>query len=118
MPTFSLRPKTIFAVAAIAVASAGLAAAPALAKETADMHQQARYGGKTCFVTHSHHGEGNMPSRKGAERAAIRRWTFFTKWEYGPLWGSYAKARGKRMNCQRSGSRWTCMTDAYPCRGR
>ncbi|MEO1264699.1 MAG: hypothetical protein AAFV26_03220 [Pseudomonadota bacterium] len=93
-----------------------LGASAANANETADMHQQARFGSKICMVTHQHHGEGSMPSKNGAQAAAIRRWEWFTRWEYGPRWGSFRKARGQRMRCYRSRSRWTCMVDAHPCR--
>ncbi len=83
----------------------------------ASTHQQARYGGKTCFVTHHHYGESpSWPNRRGAQKAAIRKWEWFTKWEYGARWGSYRLARGKQMQCAQSGGRWICKTTAYPCR--
>ena len=57
-----------------------------------------------------------MPSRKGAEAAAIRQWQVFTVDEYGTAWGRYAIAEAKSMKCAAAGSRWVCKTEARPCR--
>lgn len=80
------------------------------------LHQQARIGGKLCMTSHEHAGEGSLPSRRGAEAAAIRHWEGFTAWEYGKPWGSYGLAVGRKMECSNSGSAWACSTRARPCR--
>lgn len=68
------------------------------------------------MTSHSHYGEGTLPSRKGAEAAAIRSWQIFTAEEYGSAWGSHALANGRAMSCSQSGGMWTCKTNAFPCR--
>lgn len=78
--------------------------------------QQVRVGNKVCMAAHEHYGEGNMPSRFGAERAAIRHFQIHTAREYGNAWGSYVLALDKRMSCENAGGRWTCKTTARPCR--
>lgn len=109
-------------LAASCIVSASFALVPISSQaqqqfDNAATHQQARYGGKICMVTHHHYGESpSWPSKRGAQRAAIRKWESFTEWEYGPKWGSYALARGKSMKCNESGGRWICSTIAYPCR--
>ncbi|MEM7776672.1 MAG: hypothetical protein AAF732_13765 [Pseudomonadota bacterium] len=112
----------VLAIATATFLAASLVSLTSQAQNTFDnaaTHQQARYGGKTCFVTHQHYGESpSWPTKKGARRAAIRKWEAFTTWEYGKRWGSYRLARGKRMSCDRSGGRWHCATTAYPCRRR
>jgi hypothetical protein len=80
------------------------------------IHAQARVGGKVCMVDHEHYGEGNLPSKRGAEAAAVRAWESFTAWEYGSAWGRYSLAVAKKMSCSASGAAWTCQTTARPCR--
>lgn len=80
------------------------------------IHAQARFGNRVCMTSHRHYGEGTMPSRNGAEAAAIRAWQVFTADEYGNAWGSHALATNKSMKCSQSGGFWTCGTIAYPCR--
>lgn len=118
MSEYRFRTVVSAAIAAGLIASA----APALAQQkfdNASSHQQGRYGSKICFVTHHHYGESpSWPNKAGAQKAAIRHWVSFVIWEYGKRWGSYKMARGKRMWCDKSGSRWVCKTTAYPCRRR
>jgi hypothetical protein len=99
-----------------------LAALPAPAEAQAirrdKFHAQARVGNKVCMIKHEHYGEGELPSRRGAEATAKRAWSSFTAWEYGRPWGSYALAESKKMNCTQSGDRWLCKTTARPCRPR
>ena len=50
---------------------------PALAQKKAvtgidQIHEQVRAGSKVCTASHEHAGEGTLPSRSGAESAAIR----------------------------------------------
>ena len=80
------------------------------------IHAKRREGGKLCFADHNHYGEDTLPSRKGAEAAAIRKWQLFTAEEYGTAWGKYAKAGSKRMDCKSAGGLWTCAVTARPCR--
>jgi len=104
---------------ATTILAAGVCATPgaAMAFDNASSHTQARYGSRTCMVTHSHYGRSPAwPSKRGARKAAIRAWTHITTWEYGKRWGSYRLARGQRMSCNRAGRRWICETHAYPCR--
>ena len=109
-----------FLMTAVVVASV-FAQAPAFAQETglSGLHAQARVGGKICMTEHEHYGEGTMPTRPGAQQAAVRAWVSFTAFEYGDPWGSYASAVGKRMDCAQSSGKWECKTWARPCkRGR
>lgn len=80
------------------------------------IHDQVRVGSKVCMADHDHKGAGEMPSRKGAEGAAVRAWQVFTKDEYGSAWGNYQLAVAKTMQCDASGGRWTCNLSARPCR--
>ncbi len=80
------------------------------------IHEKRREGGKLCFSSHEHYGEGTLPSRKGAEAAASRNWAVFTADEYGSAWGSYKLAVSKAMKCAPSGGLWTCSVTARPCR--
>ncbi|MEZ5849378.1 MAG: hypothetical protein R3D68_01845 [Hyphomicrobiaceae bacterium] len=110
----------------IALAAAALATlvfcgpADAAKKQTVtgidQIHAQKRVGRKTCFTDHDHYGEATMPSRKVAEKLAIRQWEIFTANEYGSAWGSYAKAVAKRVNCEKNAASWTCKLHAIPCR--
>lgn len=102
----------IFSILTVLLATS----AGAQSAEIASMHAQARVGGKTCMIEHEHYGEGDLPSRAGAERAARRAWEVHTAWEYGKAWGSYALAASPRMTCAQAGGRWLCKTIARPCR--
>lgn len=95
-----------------------LAPLPAAAQTTGldALHSQTRVGGKICMTEHEHYGEGSTSSKRGAQLAAARMWSSFTTWEYGPPWGSYKAAAGKRMDCSSEGGKWTCKTYARPCR--
>ncbi len=80
------------------------------------IHAQVRVGGKVCMSGHEHGGEGTLPSKAGAQAAAIRAWQVFTSDEYGTAWGKYALAAAKAMRCTQIGGAWTCQTTAKPCR--
>jgi hypothetical protein len=80
------------------------------------IHDQVAIGGKVCMADHDHRGEGSMPSRKGAEGAAIRNWEIFTRDEYGSAWSRYQLAVAKSMQCRDSDRRWICILSARPCR--
>lgn len=80
------------------------------------IHDQVRLSGKVCMREHDHQGEAEMPSHKGAEAAAIRRWRIFTADEYGTAWGNYNLAVAKTMSCKSAAGRWVCRVSARPCR--
>lgn len=104
-------------LAALLVAGAGVA--PVAADETglASIHSWRKVGKKTCFIGHSHAGNGNGSSKKAAEASAIGSWVSFTALEYGSSWGDFRQAIEKSIQCNASGSNsWTCNLDATPCR--
>lgn len=81
------------------------------------IHAWVKVGRKTCFVGHYHYGSGRGPTQIHARAAAVRSWTWATDLEYGSSWADYRLAASKVMKCARSGSGWTCDTQAIPCRG-
>lgn len=106
-------------VAGFGVAIEGSSATAQQRKELTGIdkiHKQARFGNRICMTTHRHYGEGTMPSRRGAEAAAIRKWVDFTAEEYGTRWGSHELSGNKSMTCKQEGGLWTCATIAHPCR--
>lgn len=111
-------PALVVLIAADLVSGSGAVRAQSATGLTGNdqLHEQARLGGKICMTAHEHGGEGSLPSRKGAEAAAIRHWEGFTTWEYGKPWGKYSLAVGKNMECANNGSVWVCNTRARPCR--
>lgn len=114
-------------------AAAGKAAAPAKARAAKatrkagaakggtitgidKIHAQVRVGNRVCMADHDHNHEASMPSRKGAETAAIRNWQIFTADEYGTAWGKYSLSVSQKMTCSEGGGRWSCRVVARPCR--
>ena len=71
----------------------------AVAQDTglAGMHDWVRVGAGLACVDHFHDGSGSGPTRAAAQRAAMRAWSDFTAFEYGPRWGSYGASMSKRM---------------------
>jgi hypothetical protein len=69
----------------VAISSAATLLAALLASALAQtngrdkFHTQARVGNKVCMTEHEHYGEGELPSRRGAEAAAKRAWSSFTR---------------------------------------
>lgn len=90
----------------------------ALADETgiAVIHAWVKIGSKTCFTDHFHYGSGRGPTQSHARAAAVNAWIWPTDMEYGSSWADYRLAVSKKMSCTRSGSGWTCDTEARPCR--
>jgi hypothetical protein len=82
----------------------------------ASIHEWVRVGRKKCLLDHFHDGNGAGATRREAERAAILAWTEFTAWEYGGIWGRYAIAASKRMDCSQGSGGWTCNVQARACR--
>ena len=115
--------RRVLVLVAVAVAIIGTSQTfPALAQQRKvvtgidQIHAQVRVGGKVCMASHEHTGFGTMPSRGGAEAAAVRHWQVFTADEYGNAWGDYGRAVAKRMSCTPSSQSWSCQTSAKPCR--
>jgi hypothetical protein len=103
--------------AALLVAAAVAGTANAQDSGLAGLHDQRREGNKVCMSEHEHYGSSSgHPTRKAAEAAAGIDWQGFTAWEYGPDWGRFALAAGKRMACSQSASGWGCEVNARPCR--
>jgi hypothetical protein len=99
----------------------GLVLAPggaAFAQDTglAGMHTWVRVGGRTCLLDHFHDGSGSGPTRAAAQHAAMRAWSDFTAFEYGPRWASYGASISKRMSCTGGGRSYSCDTSSRPCR--
>lgn len=115
---------TMLAMAAIVAVPMGAAHAQATSKASGKLtltgidkiHDQVRVGNRICMADHDHRGAGELSSRRGAEGAAIRAWTIFTRDEYGTAWSNYALAVAKTMQCKEGGGRWTCNLSARPCR--
>jgi hypothetical protein len=114
--------RSITLVAAIAVLAAllgSLPTAPVHADETgmAGIHTWRKVGKKTCLVDHFHDGDGTGTNQKTAELAAVRSWQSFTDLEYGSDWANFKYANSKAMKCaNEGGARWSCRTEAVPCR--
>ena len=110
--------KCVASACALAMVAIGTGNAAAQGGETgvAAIHQWVKVGRKTCMVDHFHDGNGTGTNRRQAEQAAIRSWAEFTAWEYGGVWGRYAIAASKTMNCGQGSGSWTCAVQARPCR--
>ena len=81
------------------------------------MHELRRYGRYLCTTSHEHTGLGDMQkTRKLAIRAAARRWSAFTAWEYGDAWATWRHARGKKVTCEGQKGAISCVVLARPCR--
>lgn len=81
------------------------------------LHDLRREGPSICIVNHFHLGTASQqPTRRAAQRAAMRDWSAFTAWEYGGHWGDPRRARNKSMACERQRTGWTCDFNARPCK--
>lgn len=81
------------------------------------LHSQRVEGGRVCLSEHFHYGSSsNQPTRRQAEAEAISSWANFTDLEYGRSWSDYRIAASRGMNCQQSGSGWSCNVEARPCK--
>ena len=105
--------------AAVVAAGVFTIAAPAMAQEVADMHEQRRELGVICFTDHYHYGSSSgQPTKRAAQIAAIQSWAGFVDFEYGGSWTSWAKSGSKSIKCSREGLRgaWSCDVSSRPCR--
>lgn len=91
---------------------------PAIAQETglSDMHEQRRERGKTCMTSHFHSGSGTGATKEAARAAAIRSWSDFTNFEYGPRWARFSNAASPTVSYTRESSGWSAAVEARPCR--
>lgn len=81
------------------------------------LHAQRVEGGRVCLSDHFHYGSSsNQPTRKQAEAEAISSWASFTDFEYGRSWADFRIAASRGMNCQQTGSGWSCNLEARPCK--
>ncbi len=82
-----------------------------------NIHELRRYGRYLCTVSHEHAGVGNTKkTKKLAIRSAVRKWSNFTAWEYGPTWGKWRYARGKSVSCKGAKGAVSCTVTARPCK--
>ena len=82
--------------AAVVAAGVFTIAAPAMAQEVADMHEQRRERGVICFTDHYHYGSSSgQPTKRAAQIAAIQSWAGFVDFEYGGSWTSWAKSEAR-----------------------
>jgi len=81
------------------------------------MHELRRYGRYLCTASHEHTGLGDVQkTKKLAIRAATRKWSAFTAWEYGSAWGTWRHSRGKKVTCEGQKGAISCMVVARPCK--
>ena len=108
------RKLTIGIVCILSVAGAS----QVLADDTgmASTHSWRNEGNKTCFLEHSHAGDGEGRTKRAAKKAAIRVWREFTAWEYGTDWASYRRASRKLVTYTKSANGWSARIEAWPCR--
>jgi hypothetical protein len=104
---------------ALAAAALLLVASPAMAQEVADIHEQRREHGAICFTDHYHYGSSAGLSSKGAALGvAVKSWSDFVDFEYGPAWARWSISSSKSVKCSRVGigGPWSCDISARPCR--
>jgi hypothetical protein len=104
---------------AVAAAAVLLFATPVIAQEVADIHTQDRERGVVCFADHYHYGSSAGLSSKGAALGvAVKSWSDFVDFEYGPAWSRWSIAGSKSVKCGRVGigGPWSCDINARPCR--
>lgn len=65
---------------------------------------------------HDHHGRGFGSTRGAALAKAIKRWSGFTRFEYGSAWGDWGIARRKAVNCSAGRRGWYCKIEGQPCK--
>jgi hypothetical protein len=73
---------------------------------------------RACMADHFHYGSSTgQPNKRVAKAEAIASWQGFTAFEYGNAFGSFRRARSKKVKCVReSGGRWGCNVEGVPCR--
>ncbi len=104
---------------ALVAAALFLFAAPAMAQEMADIHEQRRERGVVCFTDHYHYGSSSgLPTKPAAIKAAVQSWADFVDFEYGGAWTSWAISGNKSVTCSRAGigGPWGCDVNSRPCR--
>jgi hypothetical protein len=112
---------TIYGCVGRTLVTAGLLliAAPVMAQEVADIHEQRRERGVICFTDHFHYGSSSgQPTKKAAQMIAIKSWGDFVDFEYGSAWRGWQISGSKSISCSRAGlgGPWGCDVSARPCR--
>ena len=105
--------------AAVVAAGVFTIAAPAMAQEVADMHEQRRERGVICFTDHYHYGSSSgQPTKRAAQIAAIQSWAGFVDFEYGGVLDELGKVRKQEHQVFARGSAWRlelrCKLEAVP----
>jgi len=108
--------KAVARAAGFALALALTAGGASAQDGLAGLHEWVKVGRKTCMVDHFHDGSGTGATKAQAQAAAIRAWTDFTAWEYGPHWGRYALAVSKTVSCSGGPGNFNCSVSARACR--
>lgn len=113
-------PAARFVLALMALGAPALIAASAAADETglAGMHAWRVERGKTCLAEHYHTGQGNGPTKKAAQAAAIDDWEGFTAFEYGSAWARFRGASDRGVRYEKTSDGWTANVEGRPCRAR
>lgn len=96
-----------------------IACSPAAADDTglSTLHELRREGGRVCFLDHYHYGSSaGLRSQKAAKASAVRSWQDFVDLEYGSDWARFSRAHSKAEKCEHSGSGWSCLIEARPCK--
>ncbi len=65
---------------------------------------------------HDHDGHGHGKTQSEALASAIRRWHWFTSFEYGKRWSDWGIARRKTAKCSIGRRGWKCEVEGQPCR--
>lgn len=102
---------------AVTIVAIGLPVAVSAQEITglAAMHDMRREKGKLCMSDHWHSGSGVGPTKKAAEKAAIRSWIDFTDLEYGGRWASFANAASRKVSYSKESSGWSASVEGRPC---
>ncbi len=111
--------KVAWGLVAIVAAVTAVDISAASADETglASIHAMRRERGRICMADHWHYGSsGSLPSRRAAQRDAIRSWQDFTNLEYGSSWARFSRAGSRRVSCSQSGGGWSCNVEGRPCK--
>ena len=65
---------------------------------------------------HDHTGRGRGATQAEAMSKAVRRWSAFTRFEYGSRWGDWGIARRKMVECAPGKRGWRCKIEGQPCK--
>ncbi len=77
---------------------------------------QAHARGKLCKAYHFHTWSASGPTKRAAQRAALRGWRSYTVFEYGKAWGNFKLAGNRALRCSGARGSWSCTATGRPCR--